>query len=77
MYPDMHMGSNFNVSLPPSSYGDLAWARNLIDQTCSCADRLLSAGLADGGTAGLIWGFVGVCVGFSLVYASVAEMASM
>ncbi|KAJ5216980.1 hypothetical protein N7468_009988 [Penicillium chermesinum] len=38
---------------------------------------LLSAGLSDGGTAGLIWGFVGVCLGFSLVYASVAEMASM
>ena len=39
--------------------------------------RLLSAGLTDGGTAGLIWGFVGVSLGFTLVYASVAEMASM
>ncbi|KAJ5155229.1 hypothetical protein N7492_008032 [Penicillium capsulatum] len=38
---------------------------------------LLSAGLTDGGTAGLIWGFVGVTLGFTLVYASVAEMASM
>lgn len=39
--------------------------------------RLLSAGLTDGGTAGLIWGFLGVSFGFSLVYASIAEMASM
>lgn len=39
--------------------------------------RLLSAGLTDGGTAGLIWGFLGVSLGFSLVYASIAEMASM
>ncbi|CAG8045893.1 unnamed protein product [Penicillium salamii] len=38
---------------------------------------LLSAGLTDGGTAGLIWGFIGVTLGFSLVYASIAEMASM
>lgn len=46
----------------------------------TCVDskgRLLSAGLTDGGTAGLIWGFVGVSVGFTLVYASIAEMASM
>lgn len=40
-------------------------------------NRLLSAGLTDGGTAGLIWGFIGVTLGFSLVYASIAEMASM
>ncbi|KAJ5518554.1 Amino acid/polyamine transporter I [Penicillium expansum] len=38
---------------------------------------LLAAGLTDGGTAGLIWGFVGVTIGFTLVYASIAEMASM
>jgi hypothetical protein len=40
-------------------------------------NRLLSAGLTDGGTAGLIWGFIGVSIGFTLVYASIAEMASM
>ncbi|KAF7516286.1 hypothetical protein PCG10_002344 [Penicillium crustosum] len=38
---------------------------------------LLAAGLTDGGTAGLIWGFIGVSIGFTLVYASIAEMASM
>ncbi|EED24126.1 GABA permease, putative [Talaromyces stipitatus ATCC 10500] len=38
---------------------------------------LLTDGLTDGGTAGLIWGFVIVCVGFLLVFASLAEMASM
>jgi hypothetical protein len=41
------------------------------------ANRLLAAGLTDGGTAGLIWGFVGVSIGFTLVYASISEMASM
>ncbi|KAL3703931.1 hypothetical protein TMatcc_009621 [Talaromyces marneffei ATCC 18224] len=38
---------------------------------------LLTYGLTDGGTAGLIWGYVIVCVGFLLVFASLAEMASM
>lgn len=38
---------------------------------------LLTIGLTDGGTAGLIWGFVIVCIGFLLVFASLAEMASM
>ncbi|KAE8146687.1 amino acid/polyamine transporter I [Aspergillus avenaceus] len=37
----------------------------------------LSAGLTDGGTAGLIWGFIIVSAGFTLVFASIAEMASM
>ena len=40
-------------------------------------ERLLLFGLTDGGTAGLIWGYVAVCIGFTLVFASVAEMASM
>jgi amino acid permease len=39
--------------------------------------RLLTPGLTDGGTAGLIWGFVVVTMGFLLVSASLAEMASM
>ncbi|KAK2795611.1 hypothetical protein FQN50_009717 [Emmonsiellopsis sp. PD_5] len=38
---------------------------------------LLSFGLLDGGTGGLIWGFIGITCGFSLVFASIAEMASM
>ncbi|GAB1212335.1 hypothetical protein ATERTT37_001473 [Aspergillus terreus] len=38
---------------------------------------LLSSGLTDGGTAGLIWGFIIVSAGFTLVFASIAEMASM
>ncbi|KAN0082207.1 Amino acid permease domain containing protein [Elaphomyces granulatus] len=38
---------------------------------------LLTPGLTDGGTAGLIWGFVLVAIGFFLVFASLAEMASM
>lgn len=33
--------------------------------------------MTDGGTAGLIWGFIGISIGFTLVYASIAEMASM
>ncbi|KAK3704853.1 hypothetical protein LTR37_013544 [Vermiconidia calcicola] len=31
----------------------------------------------DGGTAGLLWGFLIVIAGFSFVYLSIAEMASM
>ncbi|KAL4759206.1 putative GABA permease [Aspergillus foveolatus] len=38
---------------------------------------LLSSVLTDGGTAGLIWGFLIVTAGFSLVFASIAEIASM
>ncbi|KAK4158689.1 amino acid transporter [Cladorrhinum sp. PSN259] len=34
-------------------------------------------GLSNGGTAGLIWGYFAVFVGFGLVVASMAEMASM
>ncbi|KAL2870823.1 putative GABA permease [Aspergillus lucknowensis] len=38
---------------------------------------LLSSALTDGGSAGLIWGFIIVTAGFSLVFASIAEIASM
>ncbi|KAI9367357.1 amino acid/polyamine transporter I [Aspergillus egyptiacus] len=38
---------------------------------------LLSSVLTDGGTAGLIWGFIIVTSGFSLVFASISEIASM
>ncbi|KAL3475629.1 amino acid/polyamine transporter I [Aspergillus californicus] len=38
---------------------------------------LLSSVLTDGGTAGLIWGFIIVTAGFALVFASIAEIASM
>ncbi|EGD91062.1 hypothetical protein H112_01652 [Trichophyton rubrum D6] len=38
---------------------------------------LLGFALLDGGTAGLIWGFLAVSCGFSLVFASLAEIASM
>jgi hypothetical protein len=34
-------------------------------------------GLLNGGTAGLIWGYLFVWVGYMLVFASIAEMASM
>lgn len=49
----------------------------IIMQTTDSINRLLAAGLTDGGTAGLIWGFISVTLGFTLVYASIAEMASM
>jgi hypothetical protein len=34
-------------------------------------------GLLNGGTAGLIWGYLLVWMGYMLVFASIAEMASM
>ena len=33
--------------------------------------------LTDGGTADLFWGFIVIALGMMLVYASIAEMASM
>ena len=39
--------------------------------------RLLTFVLIDGGTAGLVWGYIVICIGFWLVYASLGEMASM
>ena len=33
--------------------------------------------LTDGGTADLFWGFIAVAIGMTLVYASLAEMASI
>lgn len=41
------------------------------------ADSTLSSSLTNGGTAGLFWTYVIVALGFLLVYASLAEMASM
>ena len=37
----------------------------------------LTVSFADGGTAGLFWGFILVAIGYFFVYTSVAEMASM
>ena len=37
----------------------------------------LNVSLMDGGASGLIWGFLLVAFGYSFVYTSVAEMASM
>jgi len=34
-------------------------------------------GLTNGGTAGLIWGYLIVWIGYMMVFATIAEMASM
>lgn len=47
--------------------------RNCLTRRC----RLFTFVLTDGGTADLFWGFIIVAIGMSLVYASIAEMASM
>ena len=39
--------------------------------------RLIQFGLTDGGTAGLIYGFIVCVAGFTAVYLSISEMASM
>lgn len=39
--------------------------------------RTVLFGLINGGTAGLIWGYLFVWVGYMFVFASIAEMASM
>lgn len=65
------MGSHLDVSLY------VFWGHWVMRVDTYVTNRLLSSGLTDGGTAGLIWGFIGVSIGFTLVYASIAEMASM
>jgi hypothetical protein len=40
-------------------------------------NRTSEFGLTDGGTAGLVWGYLIVWAGYMLVFASIAEMASM
>lgn len=49
----------------------------LVPSNPNCDCRLLLTSLVDGGTAGLIWGFLAVSIGFLFVYLSLAEMASM
>ena len=34
-------------------------------------------GLLDGGTAGIVWGYLICWIGYAMVFASIAEMASM
>lgn len=34
-------------------------------------------GLLNGGTAGLVWGYLVCWIGYGMVFASIAEMASM
>jgi len=40
-------------------------------------NRTSEFALTNGGTAGLIWGYLIVWVGYMLVFATIAEMASM
>jgi choline transport protein len=40
-------------------------------------NRTCTFALINGGTAGLIWGYLIVWVGYMLVFATIAEMASM
>ncbi len=54
----------------------LGFASSLI-ATWEFLVALIQFALTDGGTAGLIWGYVIVTVGFVLVYLSLSELASM
>ena len=58
--------------MPWSGDGDFQ-DEGLTDQRC----RLFTFVLTDGGTAGLVWGYVAIVIGFMLVSSSLAEMASM
>lgn len=70
LYSDRHMGGDSDVC-PSLLLSETAGSPT--DQAFS----LLEQGLTDGGTAGLIWSFVVVAIGFLLVFLSLAEMASM
>lgn len=49
----------------------------LLSQTWEVIVTTLLATLTNGGTAGLIYDYIIVCIGFAFVYLSLAEMASM
>jgi hypothetical protein len=60
--------------------GDLTVWRPRSDSILSDANdqrSVFSFVLTDGGTALLFWGFIAIGLGMMLVYASLAEMASM
>lgn len=78
MHADRDLGVLLRVSpfAPPSE----RWGPLHIDGVQAEIDediRLIAFGLTDGGTAGLIYGFLICLVGFACVYLSIAEMASM
>lgn len=56
--------------------GILGFACTLI-ATWEVVVTTLTTSFTNGGTAGLLWGFIIVFIGFSFVYLSVAEMVSM
>ncbi|KAK2764533.1 hypothetical protein FQN54_009228 [Arachnomyces sp. PD_36] len=70
-----------NGFLPPKYMGTIADKEDMSvmgkSQVLRRNFRLLTSGLTDGGTAGLIWGFLIVTAGVSLVFSSLAEMSSM
>lgn len=61
------MGNRIDVCIPE-------W---YIDRNASDKYRTSSFALINGGTAGLIWGYLIVWMGYMLVFATIAEMASM
>jgi hypothetical protein len=70
MWSDWHLGIYFDVSC-------LCATRSTHAPRPVLTIRLIAFGLTDGGTAGLIYGFIVVWVGFTMVYLSISEMASM
>lgn len=74
MHADEHMGDCFDVRLadqPPTIV--LTGEDDILTTTI----RVAFFGLLNGGPAGLVWGYFWVWFGYLLVFASVAEMASM
>lgn len=70
MYVNRHVGGGSHVRPWLTPFGR-------VKPTNAGQYSLLEQGLTDGGTAGLIWGFLIVACGFLLVFLSLAEMASM
>lgn len=67
LHVDEYMGNRVDVSIPN-------W---YLDYNASDRDRTSAFALINGGTAGLIWGYLIVWMGYMLVFATIAEMASM
>jgi hypothetical protein len=72
LYVDEYVGDRADVRST-----DLLYTANVDPDHTNDIHRTSYYGLTNGGTAGLIWGYLVVWIGYMMVFASIAEMASM
>jgi hypothetical protein len=74
MHLDEHLGDRVDVREETPTRDP---SRNVSCLQKAFPTRTSMFALLNGGTAGLIWGYLIVWIGYMLVFASIAEMASM